>query len=379
MAEGSKFQEVNIPLGDEMSEYFTNASELTYGNLPEGLLDMTGVSFGNPPQIDGDFYAGVTYGLQLDGIGTYTEIYERLNEHRGSASNLFAMIVDDGPATGGEVIVVGDLLDVKELDEKNEIIVNGMHELASGLVISASDAGVAVIGGEIAELGKRVHGYGDFNYNWAGVGIVATRKDRRLTGEELGAGQSLVGLVERGFRSNGITDVRNAMEENYGQNWHEQIEPSLGELTLGRLVQRPATIYASLMRKLQGGVRYSEPAAEVTGVAHITGGGQPSKLGRMLLRTEGLGIVINDPIEPPDMMLHVQDLRNFDDRKAYGKWHMGPGMIVATTEPEKVIAEAELLGIGAQKIGEIIDEPGIRIRNRGTVQDEEWLEYPAAA
>ncbi len=354
-----------------MSEYFTNASELTYGNLPEGLLDMTGVSFGNPPQMNGDFFRGVTYGLQLDGIGTKTEFYERLNQHEGSASNLFAMIVDDAAATGGEVLVVGDVLDVNELDEENELIVNGMHQLAEGMVRAAHDAGVAVIGGEIAELGKRVHGYGDFNYNWAGVGIVATRKDRRLTGEELKAGHYLVGFAEPGFRSNGITDVRNAMEEYYGPNWHEQIEPSLGSVTLGSLVQTPATIYAKLMSRLQGGVRHEEPAAEITGVAHITGGGQPSKLGRLLLRTEGLGITIDDPIEPPEMMISVQRLRGFDDRRAYGKWHMGPGMIVATTEPDKVLAEAD----GAKVIGRITDEPGIRIKNRGAVQNEEWLTF----
>lgn len=369
--------EVNIELGDQMSEYFTAASELTYKNLPEGLLDMTGVSYGNPPQIDGDFYTGVTYGLQLDGIGTKTEFYERLNDHRGAANNLFAMVVDDAPATGGEVVVVGNILDVGVLDEDNPIIVTGMHELASGLVIASAESETAVIGGEIAELGKRVWGYGDFNYNWAGVGIVATRKDRRLTGKELKAGHQLVGLAEPGFRSNGITDVRNAMEEHYGPEWHQQVESSLGKLTLGNLVQTPATIYARLMRKLQGGVRYTEPAAEITGVAHITGGGQPSKLGRMLLRTDNLGIVIDNPINPPAMMLHVQRLRGFDDKKAHGKWHMGPGMIVATTEPDKVIEEATVHGIEAKRIGQITDEPGIRIKNKGAVQDEEWLEWAA--
>lgn len=368
-------QDVNIELGDTMSEYFTNASELTYGNVPEGLLDMTGVSFGNPPQVDGDFYRGVTYGLQLDGIGTKTEFYERLNEHSGSAFNLFAMVVDDAAATGGEVLVVGNILDVNELDEKNSTIITGMHKLAEGMVMAASEAGVAVIGGEIAELGKRVHGYGDFNYNWAGVGVVATRKDRRLTGKELKAGHHLVGFADPGFRSNGITDVRNAMEENYGPNWHEQIEPTLSSIAFGSLMQTPATIYAKLMSKLQGGVRHEEPAAEITGVAHITGGGQPSKLGRLLLRTNGLGITIDNPINPPEMMLFVQRLRGFDDRKAYGKWHMGPGMIVATTEPEVVISEATKIGKEARVISQVTDEPGIRIRNRGAMKDEEWLVF----
>lgn len=371
--------EVDIALGDEMSEQFTVASELTYGNVPAGLLDMSGVTFGNPPQLDGDFYRGVTYGLQADGIGTKTEFYERLNEHEGSAYNLLAMVADDAPATGGEALVIVNILDVKELDRDNQEIVSGMRDLARGLVLASEEAGVAVIGGEIAELGSRVHGYGDFNYNWAAVAIVGTRKDRKLLGTELKAGDTLVGFEEPGFRSNGITDVRNAMEEHYGPVWHEQVELTLGEEPLGKLVQTPATIYARLMSRLQGGVRHEEPLADVRGVAHITGGGQPSKLGRMLLRSESLGITIDNPITPPDMMLHVQRLRGFDDRKAHGKWHMGPGMVVATSTPEVVAREAQVFGIKAQTIGQVTDEPGIRIKNLGAAQDEEWLNYPDVA
>ena len=334
MADGIRFQDVNIELGDKMSEFFTNASESTYSNLPEGLLDMSGVAFGNPPQIDGDYLNGVTYGLQLDGIGTKPEISERLNEHHGAGFDLFAMVADDAAASGGEVLAIGNLLDVRELNNDDEVIISGMHQLAASMVLAARDARVAVIGGEIAELGKRIGGYGDFNYNWGGVAFIATRKDRKLTGQELNAGHKLIGLAEPGFRSNGITDVRNAMEEHYGDNWHEQVEPSLGNIALGKLLQIPSTIYAKLTRELQGGVLQEEPSAEITGVAHITGGGQPSKLGRMLLRTKGLGATIDNPLQPPDTMLHIQRLRGFDDRKAYGKWHMGSGMIVSTTEPD---------------------------------------------
>lgn len=60
----------------------------------------------------------------------------------------------------------------------------------------------------------------------------------------------------------------------------------------------------------------------MSGVAHITGGGQPSKLGRMLEPSE-LGVTINTPIEPPRIMTEVQKLRGFSDETAYGKWHWG--------------------------------------------------------
>jgi phosphoribosylaminoimidazole (AIR) synthetase len=89
------------------------------------------------------------------------------------------------------------------------------------------------------------------------------------------AGDSLVGFAEHGFRSNGITDVRNAMEENYGKKtWHNVVIPSLGELSLGLQVQKPSTIYSKVITELTGGYDIEkEPKAKITGVAHITGGG----------------------------------------------------------------------------------------------------------
>lgn len=372
--------EVNIALGDEMSEFFTEASKLTWDIRPEAL-DLSGVAFGSPAMIDGDYIfeayrlgGRVSFGHQLDGIGTKPEISERMNEHFGSAQDLFAMVADDAPATGGETISIDNILDVRELNEDKETIMSGMRQLAEGMVFAAKKAGVVVLSGEIAELGHRIGGYGDFNYNWGGVGFVVTNKDRKLTGKELAPGHALIGLAEPGFRSNGITDVRNAMLEHYGKKWHDQIEPTLGNIALGKLMQTPSMIYSGLMRELQGGFRPDkEPKAEITGVVHVTGGGQPSKIARMLARTDHLGVIINTPIDPPKMMLHLQRLSGFSDEEAYGKWHMGPGMIVATPEPSKVMAEAEAQGFEAQQIGVITDRPEIRIRNRGANRQEEWL------
>lgn len=232
-----------------------------------------------------------------------------------------------------------------------------------------------VVNGEVAELGDRVGGYGEFNYNWGATVLWFAHKDRILTGHQIQPGDSLVGLAEHGFRSNGITDVRKAMLEHYGPQWQDVVVRELGELSLGRLVQKPSIIYSRFVSELTGGYDIDkEPKAAVSGVAHITGGGQPSKLGRML-EPSGLGVTIDSPIDPPQIMLEVQRLRGFDDSKAYGKWHMGAGMVIATPEPEKMLAEAELQGIAAQAIGQVTDEPGIRIQNRGAIQDEEWLRF----
>jgi phosphoribosylformylglycinamidine cyclo-ligase len=379
MANRRPLQEVNIALGDQMSEYFYEASKLTRANRPE-CLDISADSFEGTVEVAGSYLAkhimNITFGHELDGIGTKPEISERCNEHFGSAQDLFAMVGDDVAVRGGEIITIDTILDVRELNKEDELIISGMSQLAEGMVYAAKLSKAVVLTGEIAELGKRVDGYGDFNYNWSGVAWYVAHKERKFTGKELQPGHKLVGFVEPGFRSNGITDVRNAMLEHYGEDWHNQIEPALGNIALGKLMQTPSTIYAGLMNELHGGWDIDvEPKAQITGVAHITGGGQPSKLGRMLKRSPGLGITIDKPISPPEMMLHVQNLRGFSDEKAYGKWHMGPGLVVATPDSEKVIAVAQERGITALEIGIITDEPGIRILNMGAMKENEDAEY----
>jgi len=94
-----------------------------------------------------------------------------------------------------------------------------------------------------------------------------------------------------------------------------------------------------------------------------------------MLGSSGLGVSIDNPIAPPQIMLEVQRLRGFDDRTAYGKWHMGPGMVIAMPEPGKVLIEAEAHGLDALAIGHVSKLPGIRIKNMGAVQAEEWLNF----
>ncbi len=74
-------------------------------------------------------------------------------------------------------------------------------------------------------------------------------------------------------------------------------------------------------------------------------------------------------------MLAMRDIRGFSDKAAYGKWHMGPGMVIATPQPEKILEAAEARGVDAKEIGIVTQNPGIRIANRGAAGDGKWLEF----
>lgn len=376
MIERLPIQDVNIALGDDVSKMLYEASKLTHNNRP-GLVREAHQSFSGFRSISlGQFndIANLEMNLGFDGVGTKVEVSERLDDHSVVAHDLFAMVCDDAVVRGAEPVAIGTILDVRQLDD-TEHTREAVRQLAHGYVAAASLAKVVVVNGEVAELGDRVGGFGNFNYNWGAAILWLAHKDRVLTGEQICSGDTLVGLAEHGFRSNGITDVRKAMLKYYGNDWHNRVVRELGDITLGSLVQRPSIIYSGFMSELTGGHDIEkEPLAQVTGVAHITGGGQPSKLGRML-EPSGLGVEITDPITPPKIMLKMQEIREFDDETAYNKWHMGPGMIIATPEPDKVLEVAEVRGVDAKEIGQVTARPGIRIRNRGARQDSVWLDF----
>jgi phosphoribosylformylglycinamidine cyclo-ligase len=369
-------QDVSIELGDDVSRMLYEASKLTYENRP-GLLIEFHESFSGLRAIPGSALKDIGnmfINLAFDGVGTKVEVAERMDDHSVVAYDLFAMVCDDAVVRGAEPVAIGSILDVRQLNDDAHTR-TAVSQLAQGYVDAAKAANVVVVNGEVAELGDRVGGYGEFNYNWGATVLWFAHKERILTGHQIQPGDALIGLAEHGFRSNGITDVRKAMLEHYGPEWHDVVVEELGQLSLGRLVQRPSIIYSRFISELTGGYDIDkEPKAKVTGVSHITGGGQPSKLGR-LLEPSGLGVTISDPIEPPKIMLEVQKLRDFSDEKAYSRWHMGPGMVIVTPEPEKVLAAAQESGLIAKRIGTVDDEPGIRISNRGVQQREELLRF----
>lgn len=169
---------VNIELGDDASRVLYEAAKLTWENrkgklgevveLFEDFAGLRGVNVGGLP-------ADAFMNLSFDGVGTKIEIAERRQRHDTVAFDLFAMVCDDAVVRGAEPVLVGSILDVRSLGEKipeGEVsYIDFVKQLAAGYIAAAKAAGVAVVNGEVAELGTRVQGYGPFNYNW-GAGVL---------------------------------------------------------------------------------------------------------------------------------------------------------------------------------------------------------------
>jgi phosphoribosylformylglycinamidine cyclo-ligase len=352
---------VNIELGSVASKILYEAAKQTWmnrkgklGKVVEVFSDFSGLRAINVGGLPPDTYMS----MNLDGVGTKIELGERMAKHDTVAFDLFAMVCDDAVVRGAEPVILGSILDVRSLGENN---IEFVKQLATGYVLAAQDANVAIINGEIAELGARVSGYGNFNYNWGASVIWFAQKNKLLSGYEIKEGDSLIGLRENGFRSNGLSLVRKVLETAHGREWHA--ENYFGK-KLGEIILAPSKIYTKAIVDLFGGFD-SEPQAEIHGVAHITGGGIPEKLGRILKPTN-LGAYLDDLFEPCELMQYCQEKGKVTDAEAYKTWNMGQGMIIVTPQPLDVMSVAYNYGIESKVIGVVTKEPGIRILSKGT-------------
>ncbi len=358
---------VDVALGDTASEVLYNAARLTWknrrGRLGEVIQlkdDFSGVRY----ICIGDLDRDTVMGLNTDGVGTKAEMAERFSKHTTIAHDLLAMVCDDAVRDGAEPVMVGNILDVNSLGGSIEQV----RGLASGLVEAARKANVAVLNGEIAELGARIGGYGAFNYNWGAFAVWFREKKKLITGMDIQPGDSIVALRERGFRSNGLSLVRKILEKRFGEDWHEAIDNKFAEELL-----LPSEIYSGTVMKMIGA--YGEGArSEIKGMVHVTGGGVPGKLARLLKRT-GYGVVLDDLFEPPEAMRRVQEWGNVTDREAYATWNMGQGMLIITQEAEEVIVVAGENGLEARVAGIVVSGKEIVLESKGVEAPGTLLKY----
>ncbi len=331
----------------------------TLGEVAVPFDDFSGIRF---VRIGGLPSGTVMYGNN-DGVATKTEFAERANKYDTLAFDLMAMVCDDAVIRGAEPSLVKTVLTVNTLGS-DESRLPYIQQLSKGYVAAANEAGVAVINGEIAQHNDRMGRMDRFSLDWNGDVTWFGHESRLITGKNVTPGDYLIGLEEKGLRSNGISLVRKALTTTYGEDWDAFVIKGQRLIDLALMQSQ---IYAKTIVDMTGGWSLERKAkASVHAVAHISGGGIPEKLGRAL-RPSGFGALIDNPFTPSDIMLHCQEI-GVSDREAYGTWNMGQGMIIISPTYEDVITIARDHGKNAKVIGRVTEEPGITIHSKGIQQ-----------
>ncbi len=275
---------------------------------PEVLADIG--SFGGFFALDNNKYREPVLVSGTDGVGTKLKIAQMMGVHDSVGIDLVAMCVNDILVHGAEPLF---FLDYIALGKLEPVLVEA---LVKGVSQGCVEAGCALIGGETAEMPGF---YRDDEYDLAGFAVGVVERSQVINGSAIKEGDLLIGLPSSGLHSNGFSLARKVLLEKAGLKLDNFIE-SLGE-TLGEVLITPTRIYVKTILALLEEV-------EVSGMAHITGGGIGENLQRIL--PAGLGAVIDAAaINTPPIFKLIEELGQVPREEMFRTFNMGIGFMLA--------------------------------------------------
>ena len=279
-----------------------------------------------------------------DGVGTKLRIAFMMNKHDTVGIDLVAMCVNDILTSGAEPLFFLDYFATGKLRSRVGTAV------IRGIIKGCKESGCSLIGGETAEMPGF---YPEGEYDLSGFAVGIADKDKLIDGSRIKAGDVLIGISSNGLHSNGYSLVRKIF---FGKK-KTRINTYLPLLktTLGKELLKPTKIYARAFNSLTNRV-------SVKGMAHITGGGIPGNLPRIL--PHGVRAHIQDgswPVQP--IFRLIQEAGSVTDAEMRNTFNMGIGyiMVVSKNQREKTVSLLQKTGYKAFIIGNT-EEGGKSVR-----------------
>ncbi len=260
-----------------------------------------------------------------DGVGTKLRLALALGRHDTIGIDLVAMCVNDIVVSGAEPLVFLDYYATGRLD------VEVATQVVQGIARGCELAGAALVGGETAEMPGL---YSGADYDLAGFCVGLVEKERIIDGGRVQPGDSLIGLASSGPHSNGYSLIRKILEIDGAA-----LDSSFDGRTLGEVLLEPTRIYVKPLLALLAEV-------EVHALAHITGGGLPENLPRVL--PAGTRAVIDTGSwRRPAIFDWLQRRGGVADAEMWRTFNCGVGMVVCVGADARDRA-LELLGAAGE-------------------------------
>ncbi len=273
-----------------------------------------------------------------DGCGTKVKLAIIMDKHDTIGIDAVAMCVNDIACAGGEPLFFLDYIACgKNYPEKIADIVKGVAE---GCLQSEA----ALIGGETAEHPGLMP---EEDYDLAGFAVGVCDKKEMITGENLEAGDVLIGMASTGVHSNGFSLVRKVFEKEMNKEGLNTYYDSLGK-TLGEALLAPTRIYVKALKNIK------KSGVTVKACSHITGGGFYENVPRML--KDGVRAVIRKDSYPvPPIFKLLAEKGKIEEKMMYNTFNMGLGMVVAVDEADvdKTMAAIKAAGDQPYVVGTI--------------------------
>jgi phosphoribosylformylglycinamidine cyclo-ligase len=280
-----------------------------------------------------------------DGVGTKVDLARRLGVLDTVGQDLVAMVVDDLVVPGAEPLFFNDYISVGRLDPDR------VAALVEGIATGCELAGCALVGGETAEHPGLL---AEDEFDLAGFGVGVVERDAVLGPDRVCDGDVLLALPSSGLHSNGYSLVRRIVGAL------DLSEPHGLSAPLGEVLLTPTRIHAPDCLALLAEV-------EVHALCHVTGGGLPGNLPRVL--PDGLGATVDTATWSwPEVFTWLATQGPVDDTEMWRTFNGGVGM-VAVVPPAAVDAALEVLAardVAAWVLGAVqAAGPGPRVELAG--------------
>ncbi len=269
-----------------------------------------------------------------DGVGTKLKLAFHSGIHDTVGIDLVAMCVNDLLTCGAEPLFFLDYFATGKLSPAITV------QVVAGIAEGCKQAGCALVGGETAELPGF---YAEGEYDLAGFSVGVVERDAIIDGSTTRPGDAIIGVASSGVHSNGLSLARRALP------WETDAALTAELLT-------PTRIYAQAVTALT-------EAVEVRALAHITGGGLPGNLPRVLPTGCGADLDLAS-WERPSLFARIADGGPVEESEMYRAFNMGIGLcaVVPADSGKAAVAALETAGERAWIIGRVREGDGLTLR-----------------
>ena len=308
--------------------------DLARSTFTSNVLSNVG-SFGAQFQFPVEDYHKPVLISSTDGIGTKTLVAAEMGKFDTVGEDLVNHCINDILSTGAEPLFFLDYVGVGILDA------SVMNDIVSGMAKACKESGCSLIGGEMAEMPEI---YGEDHFDLVGTIIGVVERDNLIDGSKVEKTDMIIGLRSSGLHTNGYTLARKVLLSEMTLNTHnEQIGKSIGE----ELLNVHRNYLSPVKRLLQ--------MNNVTGLAHITGGGIEGNTSRILPDGSSLEIDWNS-WAPNDIFNLIQSIGDvpLDDMRHTFNMGIGFTLICRKDDVDGILNLLEEMNEKPVVIGEVV-------------------------
>ena len=308
-------------------------------------------AFGSQSEIGiGHFAAVVRVGplhlaLTTDGVGSKLLVAQALGKYDTVGIDCVAMNVNDLLCVGAKPLAMLDYIAVEKADPEV------FAQIGKGLCEGARQAGVAIVGGETAQIPEMLRGARPGSgLDLAGMAVGLVPDGALLDGSKVRPGDALVGIASSGVHSNGLSLARQVVLRKFR---YDEYVAELGT-TVGDALLTPTRIYVAQVEAL------AKAGVAPRAYAHITGDGFLN-----IRRVEApVGFEIDFLPPPPAILRLIQRTGELEAAELYTVFNMGVGFtaVVDEAEVDRTIAAVRATGLDAWRLGRAVADPERKVR-----------------